>query len=59
MTITLCLVPDHKTVVRKFGKSDGQTGSQGLHKAVLAQGAGGGGTRPWWLALLACGGGGG
>ena len=27
---TLCLVSDHKTVVRKFRKSDGQTGSQCL-----------------------------
>ena len=34
-TITLCLVSDHKTVVRKFGKSDGQTGSRGLDKAFL------------------------
>ena len=44
-----------KAVVRKFGKSNGQTGSWCLDKAVLAQGGGGVGTRPWWLALLACG----
>ena len=31
-----------KAVVRKFGKSDGQTGSRCLDKAVLAQGGGGG-----------------
>ena len=30
-----------KTVVRKFGKSDGQTGSPCLDKAVLVQGGGG------------------
>ena len=30
-----------KAVVRKFGKSDGQTGSRCLDKAVLAQGVGG------------------
>jgi hypothetical protein len=30
-----------KAVVRKFGKSDGQTGSWCLDKAVLAQGEGG------------------
>ena len=30
-----------KAVVRKFGKSDGQTGSWCLDKAVLAQGGGG------------------
>ena len=35
-----------KAVVRKFGKSDGQTGSRCLDKAVLAQGGGGGGKRP-------------
>ena len=29
-----------KAVVRKFGKSDGQTGSRCLDKAVLAQGGG-------------------
>ena len=32
-----------KPVVRKLGKSDGQTGSWCLEKAVLAQGEGGGG----------------
>ena len=31
-----------KAVVRKFGKSDRQTGSRCLDKAVLAQGGGGG-----------------
>ena len=31
-----------KAVVRKFGKSDGQTGSWCLDKAVLAQRGGGG-----------------
>ena len=31
-----------KAEVRKFGKSDGQTGSWCLDKAVLAQGGGGG-----------------
>ena len=31
-----------KAVVRKFGKSDGQTGSWCLDKAALAQGGGGG-----------------
>ena len=31
-----------KAVVRKFGKSNGQTGSWCLDKAVLAQGGGGG-----------------
>ena len=30
-----------KAVVRKFGKSDGQTGSRCLDKAVLAQRGGG------------------
>ena len=30
-----------KAVVRKFGKSDGQTGSWCLDKVVLAQGGGG------------------
>ena len=30
-----------KAMVRKFGKSDGQTGSWCLDKAVLAQGGGG------------------
>ena len=30
-----------KAVVRKFGKSDGQTGSRCLDKAVLARGGGG------------------
>ena len=30
-----------KAVVRKFGKSDGQTGSWCLDRAVLAQGGGG------------------
>ena len=30
-----------KAVVRKFGKSDGQTRSRCLDKAVLAQGGGG------------------
>ena len=34
-----------KAVVRKFGKSDGQTGSRCLDKAVLAQGGGGYGGR--------------
>ena len=33
-----------KAVVRKFGKSDGQTGSRCLDKAVLPQGGGGGTT---------------
>ena len=31
-----------KTVIRKFGKSDGQTGFRCLDKAALAQGGGGG-----------------
>ena len=39
-TITLCLVSDRKAEVRKFSKSDGQTGSWCLDKAVLAQGEG-------------------
>ena len=30
-----------KTVIRKFGKIDGQTGSRRLDKVVLAQGGGG------------------
>ena len=36
-----------KAVVRKFGKSDGQTGSWCLDKAVLAQGGGGGNCTKW------------
>ena len=41
-----------KAVVRKFGKSDGQTGSWCLDKAVLAQG--GGGTTTWHLQCKSC-----
>ena len=47
--------PTIKAVVRKFGKSDGQTGSRCLDKAVLAQGGGGGGgmllvgSRAWFV----------
>ena len=37
-----------KAVVRKFGKSNGQTGSWCLDKAVLAQGGGG----CWHKALV-------
>ena len=54
-----------KAVVRKFGTSDGQTGSRCLDKAVLAQGGGGGMSIPmrgmcatwgdgWGLVSLSC-----
>ena len=42
-TISFAYFLTIKAVVRKLGKSDGQTGSQCLDKAVLAQGVGGGG----------------
>ena len=40
-----------KAVVRKFGKSDSQTGSWCLDKAVLVRGGGEGGALPAVLAL--------